>query len=82
MTAARAATSPDAVAIHIKSVDCCKLAPLVVPLLLRPVHLAETKWGYPIFSTALLRVYFGYSLTLICPSAKKSISANFGFTEF
>jgi hypothetical protein len=64
MSAARAATSPKAVAIHMKSVDCCKLAPLVVLLLLRPVHLAETKWVYPIFSTARLRVYFGSSLTL------------------
>jgi hypothetical protein len=28
MTAARAATSPDTVAIHMKSVDGCKLDPL------------------------------------------------------
>jgi hypothetical protein len=43
MTAARAATSHNAVAIHTKSVDCCKPFPPVVTIFLCSVHLAETK---------------------------------------
>src|SRR5215212_7148255 len=61
MTAARAATSPNAVAIHMKSVDCCKLAPLIVPLLLCPLHLAETKWVTHLLNSASSRLLRGFS---------------------
>jgi hypothetical protein len=61
MSAARAATSPNAVAIHMKSVDCCKPPPLVVPLLLCPLHLAETKWVTHLLNSASSRLLRDFS---------------------
>ena len=55
-------------------VDCCKPAPLVVPLLLRLLHLAETKWVTHLHNSVSSRLLWVFSR----PYSPERVEGEFG----